>query len=159
MHIYLSTVISIERSSSNLINSFFRNYNYLTLNTFERYLIVFKPCLMKKFSFKMTMSVIGMCALLSLFWSVLPLIGWSHYSLEKGLTSCSIEWSERNWNVLSYNLVVWFFGFALPLIPIFYCNLKLILVVNFSNSRILFLEIRKYFFAFFYFRSEHVQMV
>ena len=72
---------------------------------------------------------IGLCILLSLLWSALPFFGWSYYSLEGGLTSCSVEWASQEWNVYSYNVTIFVFAFLIPLIFIVYCNIKLVIIV------------------------------
>jgi len=33
-----------------------------------------------------------------------PMFGWSYYSLEDGLVSCSVEYNEKSINLISYNL-------------------------------------------------------
>lgn len=77
--------------------------------------------------------MIALCVLISLFWAICPLFGWSHYSLEGGLTSCSVEWAERTWNVYSYNVTIWVFAYILPLATIVYCNLHMLVIVSFDN--------------------------
>lgn len=63
--------------------------------------------------------------MLGLVWSVAPLFGWSTYSLEKGHTSCSVEWNSRDWNVSSYNMVILVFAYILPLLIIIVSNVRL----------------------------------
>jgi len=58
--------------------------------------------------------------ILAAFWTILPLLGWSKYSFEDEITSCGLEYGERNWNVISYNIMVFTFGFFLPLTIICY---------------------------------------
>ncbi len=87
-------------------------------------------------NFKTTgMGILG-CGLLALFWSVVPLFGWSHYALEANLTSCSVEWAERTFNVVSYNICIFIFGYIFPMGLIIYCNVKLMSIVriNFQNK-------------------------
>ena len=71
-----------------------------------------------------------MSFLMSLFWSTAPIFGWSYYSLEGALTSCSVEWFERSFNVMSYNTAMFIFVFFLPLIMILFTNFKLISIVR-----------------------------
>ena len=91
---------------------------------------MFNPTIIKKITFEITYKTIALCLALSLIWSVSPFFGWSYYSLEGGLTSCSVEWSDSNWNVYSYNITVWIFAFIIPLIAIIYCNLHMLFIVN-----------------------------
>ena len=67
---------------------------------------------------------------LGLVCSVPPLTGWSFYSLEKGLTSCSVEWNLRNWNVSSYNIFLITISFFVPIGLIIMYNVKLLQIVR-----------------------------
>lgn len=127
MHIYLSTAISIER-----------------------FYVIYNPYAIRKVSAKKTLIAILICFLLSIFWAVCPLFGWSRkltsikhinlfnflfheykgYSLEGGLTSCSVEWAERSLNVQSYNITIWIFAYIVPLIIIIYCNVHMLIIVS-----------------------------
>ncbi len=90
-------------------------------------------------TFKKRLTQIGVCFLASIFWSTMPLLGWSHYALENNLTSCSVEWNERSLNVTSYNVCLFFFGFIIPLAIILYSNLRIIYIVGrFENLSLLF---------------------
>ena len=97
-----------------------------------RYLVVYKPINLSILRFKYKLLTIFVCLMLGLLWAVLPLFGWSHYTLESGLTSCTVEWSERTLNVVSYNVTIWLAGFIAPLIIILYTNYKLIVIVRIS---------------------------
>lgn len=70
------------------------------------------------------------CFILGLIWATLPIFGWSHYSLEGVQTSCSVEWNEKNFNVLSYNVTILIAVFILPVSIIAYTNIRLILMVE-----------------------------
>jgi len=70
-----------------------------------------------------------MCVLLGLFWSSMPILGWSHYSLEDSLTSCAVEWKEHSLNVTSYNVAIFVFVFIIPFGVILMANFKMILIV------------------------------
>jgi len=89
----------------------------------------------KNVNFKSTgLAVLG-CALFALFWSVVPLLGWSYYNLEGSLTSCGVEWHERSFNVTSYNAVLFILGFFAPLGIIIYCNVELMKIVMLSFDK------------------------
>ena len=32
---------------------------------------------------------------MGIFWAIIPLFGWSEYSLEGALISCSVEWNKK----------------------------------------------------------------
>ena len=97
----------------------------------HRYLVLKNPALLKKLTFKVYFFIISMCALVSLAWATFPLFGWSFYTLEGALTSCSVEWADRSWNVFTYNVTIWIFGFIIPLTIILYCNFQTVLIVFF----------------------------
>ena len=68
-----------------------------------------------------------------LFWSAAPLVGFSYYSLDSSLISCSIEWKERNTCVIIYNLALFFFVFFIPFCMIIFTNtMSILIVINFS---------------------------
>lgn len=102
----------------------------MTAITFERFYIIYKPMSIKNVNFKSTgLAVLG-CALFSLFWSVTPLLGWSRYNLEGSLTQCGVEWHERSFNVTSYNISIFVFGFFAPIGVIGYCSMELMKIIK-----------------------------
>ena len=72
---------------------------------------------------------VGLSLFVGFFWSVLPFFGWSHYSYEGMGVSCSVEWDERSFNVISYNVVILVFAFLIPCFCILYTDVCLICVV------------------------------
>ncbi|RNA01884.1 melanopsin, partial [Brachionus plicatilis] len=66
----------------------------LTAISFERFYIIYKPLSIKKLDYRFSITIIAICALCGILWAALPIFGWSHYSLEGALTSCSVEWNE-----------------------------------------------------------------
>jgi hypothetical protein len=96
----------------------------------ERFMIIYKPMSIKKLTHRVLALVIGVCMLLGLFWSILPIFGWSRYSLEGAGTSCSVEYNERSLNVISYNVAMFVFVFFVPLFVIIGLNTKLVMMVK-----------------------------
>lgn len=78
----------------------------------------------------MTYIAIGISVFLGGIWAIFPVFGWSYYSVEGALTSCSVEWAERSFNVISYNVAIFIFVFILPFGVILVTNLKLLLIVS-----------------------------
>lgn len=104
---------------------------YLTMAmSIERYVVLKNPAFIKKLNFGLYFKVISICILLSLLWATFPLFGWSYYTLEGALTSCSVEWADRSWNVFTYNVTIWVFGFIVPLSAILYCNIMTIKLIK-----------------------------
>ena len=79
---------------------------------------------------KKTLRSIGLSCILGVIWPIMPLLGWSHYSLEGNLTSCSIEWSEKSFNVISYNITILICVFIIPVSVIIYCDVNLVMKVK-----------------------------
>ena len=104
----------------------------MSIISFERYYVLKDPSNMKKINKKTVYTAIIVSLILSLFWSIMPLIGWSKYTLEDALTACSIEWKKRNLNVISYNISIFIFVFLLPFTFIFVTNFKSYLIVSYK---------------------------
>lgn len=102
----------------------------MTAISVQRFLIIYKPFLIRKMTYKVSFSMIALCIALGAFWAILPLLGWSHYSLEAGLTSCSVEWAERSYNVYTYNLAIFIIGFSVPVFLIIFCNSYMLSIVS-----------------------------
>ena len=102
----------------------------MTAISFERYYIIKNP--LDKINKKTMINVIIICLLFSLFWSIAPLLGWSHYSFEASLTGCCVEYKSRNINVISYNIAMFIFVFIIPFGFILESNIKLLLVVSYK---------------------------
>jgi len=67
---------------------------------------------------------------LSAFWAMMPLFGWSYYSQESSLTSCCVEWLDRSIQVVSYNVTIFIFIFFLPIGIILYTQIKIYSIVS-----------------------------
>jgi r-opsin len=71
--------------------------------------------------------IIILCAyILALFWTLMPVIGWSTYDYEGTGASCSIKWEERSLNVISYNITILIFVYLIPVIIIIIMNVKIL---------------------------------
>ncbi|CAF0886599.1 unnamed protein product [Brachionus calyciflorus] len=105
----------------------------LTAISFERFYIIYKPMSIKSINQKLSLIIISACVFFGVLWALFPVFGWSHYSLEGAMTSCSVEWNERSFNVVSYNIAIFAFVYFLPLIAIAYSNLRLIFMTFRSN--------------------------
>lgn len=73
---------------------------------------------------------IASCGLLGLIWASMPVFGWSYYSLDGIGTGCALPWSEKNLNVLSFNVTIFITVFLIPLVLIIFINYKLIRIVS-----------------------------
>ncbi|RNA28085.1 melanopsin [Brachionus plicatilis] len=102
----------------------------LTAISFERFYIIYKPLSIKTLNYKFSIIIIIICVLVGIVWALFPVFGWSHYSLEGSLTSCSVEWNERSVNVVSYNITIFTFVYVLPLCALIFSNIKLIIIIR-----------------------------
>ena len=104
----------------------------------ERY-FMFKKGVNKPFlSFKQSVSILIVCVLFGLVWTVLPLFGWSYYSLETSKMTCSVEYQDRSFNVISYNIAMFTFVYFIPLMIIIASNVKLIILVTIIGTLFFF---------------------
>ncbi|CAF0813866.1 unnamed protein product [Didymodactylos carnosus] len=81
------------------------------------------------------MAYIGIiCAYsLALFWTLLPVVGWSYYDYEGTGVSCSIKWEEQSLNVTSYNMTILVTVYLVPVIIMIVVNVKVYLLVRNHN--------------------------
>jgi c-opsin len=98
--------------------------------SFERYYSIYNPKQANKITFKLMLKLVMACFLASLFWSTMPLLGWSNYMLEDGATGCCIETREKSLNVQSYNLAMFVFVFMIPFGFIIVLNICFFLTVG-----------------------------
>ena len=96
----------------------------------ERFYIIHEPMRIRKMSNMNLWLMISFSALFSLLWCVFPLLGWSKYAPEGAGTSCSVEWMDRSWNVISYNVAMFIFVFFLPLGVIVFTHVKIMKMVK-----------------------------
>ena len=57
------------------------------------------------------------------------MFGWSYYSLEGALTTCSVEWEDRSFNVVSYNIAMFALVYLFPLKVMLFTTVYLIIRV------------------------------
>lgn len=85
---------------------------------------------MKKMTYSKSILGVQICLLLGAFWPTMPLVGWSHYALEGGMTSCSVTWNEQSTNVISYNIAIFIFVYIIPIVLIVGTNVKMLFIVS-----------------------------
>ena len=97
---------------------------------YTRYKAVNDPLSANTHTKTKSLVAIGLSLACGAFWSILPLLGWSHYSLEGALISCSVEWNEKNASVLSYNIAITIFVFLVPLIVFIFTSARVFHIVS-----------------------------
>uniref|UniRef100_A0AAY4CG97 G-protein coupled receptors family 1 profile domain-containing protein n=1 Tax=Denticeps clupeoides TaxID=299321 RepID=A0AAY4CG97_9TELE len=108
----------------------------LTLLAYERYNVVCTP--MAGFKMNVGRSCQGLLFvwLFCLFWSVMPLLGWSSYGPEGVQTSCSLGWTERSWSNYSYLIFYMVLCFVVPTAIIIYCYGKILIFMRKLNKSV-----------------------
>jgi hypothetical protein len=102
----------------------------MTAISYVRYDILKKQKNEKSIGNVIIIKAVLISLILSLFWSAMPIFGWSHYSLESGLVSCSVEYNEKSFNVISYNIGMFIFVFLLPFGITIYASIKSLWIVK-----------------------------
>jgi hypothetical protein len=97
--------------------------------SFERFYIMYKPLNIRNISYKLAYIIILLCCLFGLFWSIMPLLGWSYYTMEDGLVSCAVEFKGSNWNIRSFIISIFIFVYCIPFGIIFITSIALIVTV------------------------------
>jgi hypothetical protein len=99
--------------------------------SYIRYDVLNKQKNEKSISHKQILHSVLISLVMSLFWSLIPLFGWSYYSLEDGLVSCSVEYNEKSINVISYNIGMFVFVFIVPFMIVIVANFRIIFIVSY----------------------------
>ena len=88
---------------------------HLSAASYERYVSLAYPLTSRKrFTVRHAICISVAMWLYSLFWSVMPLCGWSGFELEGIGTSCSVRWKSRDKLDLSYNICLILACYVLP---------------------------------------------
>ncbi|CAF4864337.1 unnamed protein product [Rotaria sp. Silwood1] len=106
------------------------NMYMLCLISIDRYSIMTRSFQEPSGIIQRTYTSIGCVYILSLFWTIMPLLGWSSYDYEGVGVSCSIKWTERTFNVISYNITVLIFVYFIPVMIILITNIKIYLLIR-----------------------------
>ncbi|CAF0999718.1 unnamed protein product [Rotaria sordida] len=111
------------------------NMYMLCFISIDRYLVVTRSLSTSVITVKRAYIIIICGYLLALFWTLLPVIGWSSYDYEGVGASCSIKWEERSLNVISYNITIFIFVYLIPVIIIIITNISTYKVVHEHRRR------------------------
>lgn len=66
----------------------------------------------------------------SLIWTLPPLFGWSRYGPEGPGTTCSVDWTTKTANNISYIICLFIFCLIVPFLVIVFCYGKLLLAIK-----------------------------
>ncbi|KAJ8384323.1 hypothetical protein AAFF_G00206800 [Aldrovandia affinis] len=98
----------------------------LAVLSYERYCTMMSPTEADATNYRKIGMGIGLSWAYSLVWVVPPLLGWSQYELEGPGTTCSVNWTGKGANNISYIICLFFFCLILPFVVIIYSYGKLL---------------------------------
>ena len=88
----------------------------------DRYVVNVRPLASFLVTQRVASLAIGVCFLVGLFWTVMPLLGWNRYTREGIGVACSISWqSGDDASKASYIFAVFVFCLILPLVVMVFC--------------------------------------
>lgn len=100
------------------------------LLSIERYWILYRPINDNIFNRNFTIRILIFSGSFCFLWCIFPLIGWSKYTYEFGRMYCAIDWIDKSFNIISFNVITLIIFFALPLCTILYTNYWIFVVVS-----------------------------
>ena len=87
---------------------------HLAAASYERYVALVHPLNSQTFTVRYAARISLAMWLYALFWSLMPLCGWSGFEQEGIGTSCSVRWKSRRMLDLSYNICLLLACYVLP---------------------------------------------
>ncbi|KAF7691572.1 teleost multiple tissue opsin b [Silurus meridionalis] len=114
------------------VNSFLGIVSLISLAalSYERYCTMMGSTQIDITSYRKVFMGIAFSWIYSLVWTVPPLFGWSRYGPEGPGTTCSVNWTMKTPNNMSYIVCLFFFCLILPFLVIVYSYGKLIRAIK-----------------------------
>ncbi|XP_072261803.1 visual pigment-like receptor peropsin [Pyxicephalus adspersus] len=105
------------------LNIFFgmASIGLLTVVAIDRYLTICRPDIGRKITSYHYAAMIIAAWINAVFWSVMPIVGWSSYAPDPTGATCTINWRKNDVSFVSYTMTVVAVNFVLPLMVMFYC--------------------------------------
>ncbi|XP_053291145.1 visual pigment-like receptor peropsin [Pleuronectes platessa] len=105
------------------LNIFFgmASIGLLTVVAIDRYLTICRPDIGQKMTMQSYNLLILAAWLNAVFWSSMPIVGWSGYAPDPTGATCTINWRQNDASFISYTMAVIVVNFVLPLSVMFYC--------------------------------------
>ncbi|XP_075045630.1 visual pigment-like receptor peropsin [Mixophyes fleayi] len=105
------------------LNIFFgmASIGLLTVVAIDRYLTICRPDIGRKITSCHYTSMILAAWVNAIFWSVMPIVGWSSYAPDPTGATCTINWRKNDSSFVSYTMSVVTVNFMVPLMVMFYC--------------------------------------
>ncbi|KAM4727834.1 teleost multiple tissue opsin a [Anableps anableps] len=102
----------------------------LAVLSYERYCTMITPTEADSSNYRKTSLGILLSWVYSLLWTLPPLFGWSHYGPEGPGTTCSVDWTAKTANNISYIICLFVFCLIGPFLVIVYCYGKLLYAIK-----------------------------
>ncbi|CAF97626.1 unnamed protein product [Tetraodon nigroviridis] len=120
------------------VNSLFGIVSLISLAvlSFERYSTMMTPTEADSSNYCKVCLGIGLSWVYSLLWTVPPLLGWSSYGPEGPGTTCSVNWTAKTANSVSYIICLFVFCLILPFLVIVFCYGKLLCAIRQVSQRV-----------------------
>ncbi|XP_032388164.1 pinopsin [Etheostoma spectabile] len=102
----------------------------LAVLSYERYSTMVAPTEADSSNYRNISLGITLSWVYSLIWTMPPLFGWSHYGLEGPGTTCSVNWTAKTANNISYIICLFVFCLIVPFLVIVFCYGKLLCAIR-----------------------------
>ncbi|KAJ3613219.1 hypothetical protein NHX12_019469, partial [Muraenolepis orangiensis] len=105
------------------LNIFFgmASIGLLTVVAIDRYLTICRPDIGQKMTVRSYTLLILAAWLNAVFWSSMPVVGWSSYAPDPTGATCTVNWRQNDASFVSYTMAVIAVNFLAPLSVMFYC--------------------------------------
>ncbi|XP_034743854.1 pinopsin-like [Etheostoma cragini] len=102
----------------------------LAVLSYERYSTMVAPTEADSSNYRNISLGITLSWVYSLIWTMPPLFGWSHYGPEGPGTTCSVNWTAKTANNISYIICLFVFCLIVPFLVIVFCYGKLLCAIR-----------------------------
>ncbi|KAK1879240.1 Vertebrate ancient opsin [Dissostichus eleginoides] len=102
----------------------------LAVLSYERYSTMVAPTEADASNYRKISQGILLSWLYSLAWTLPPLFGWSKYGPEGPGTTCSVDWTAKTANSISYIICLFVFCLIAPFLVIVFCYGKLLCAIR-----------------------------
>lgn len=102
----------------------------LAFLSYERYSTMMAPTEADPSNYRKISLGIALSWGYSLIWTLPPLLGWSHYGPEGPGTTCSVDWTAKTANNISYIVCLFVFCLIVPFLVIVFCYGKLLCAIR-----------------------------
>ncbi|XP_047225257.1 vertebrate ancient opsin-like [Girardinichthys multiradiatus] len=102
----------------------------LAVLSYERYSTMITPTEADSSNYRKISLGILLSWVYSLLWTLPPLFGWSHYGPEGPGTTCSVDWTAKTANNISYIICLFVFCLIGPFLVIIFCYGKLLYAIK-----------------------------